>query len=259
MNEVSMASDVSKSPVGVAVVGCGYWGPNLIRNFSAGPASRVVALCDQNEATLNRVGALAPTARKTRDFLTLLTDPAVEAIAIATPVGTHAALATAALEAGKHVLVEKPITSSSAEARIVIAEAARRNLVLMVDHTFVYTPAVMKIRQLVEDDSLGQIYYYDSTRVNLGLFQSDVNVIWDLAVHDFSILEYLIDQKPTAISACGSRHIALCRCHGLACADYGGTNSARRHRIDSGDGWCVPVCLAVRPAGRCYGDRDLQQ
>ncbi len=237
MNEVSIASDLSKNPVGVAVVGCGYWGPNLIRNFSAGPASRVVALCDQNEATLNRVGALAPTARKTRDFLTLLTDPAVEAVAIATPVGTHAALATAALEAGKHVLVEKPLATSEREAAKLVRLAEHVGRTLMVDHTFLYSAPIRKIKELIDAGELGEIFYLDSVRINLGLFQNDVNVLWDLAPHDLSIVDYLLGRSPIALTATG------------ACHTRGGLEDMAYLHLDFGEGllasfhvnWLSPV------------------
>jgi predicted dehydrogenase len=137
----------------------------------------------------------------------LVADKSVDAVMIATPIGTHFEIALSALKAGKHVLVEKPITTTSREAAILIEEATKRNLVLMVDHTFVFTPAVQKIRELIADGSLGQVYYYDSTRINLGLFQRDVNVIWDLAVHDLAILDYLLDEQPIAVSASGAGHI----------------------------------------------------
>src|SRR5271165_3066112 len=137
-------------PVGVAVVGCGYWGPNLIRNFTACPASTVVALCDQNDATLERIGAQCPAARRTREFQTLLTEPAVEAVAIATPVATHAPLAAAALRAGKHVLVEKPLAMSQKEAEELVRLAEGGERTLMVDHTFLYSPAVQRIKELVD-------------------------------------------------------------------------------------------------------------
>lgn len=194
--------------ISVGVIGYGYWGPNLARNAAEASGTRLTAIADMSSAALARAEKRHPGVTLHSNWKDLIADPGVDAVLVGTPVSTHFELALAALQAGKHVIVEKPMTRTSAESRILIAEAARRNLVLMVDHTFVYTPAVMKIRDLVADGSLGEIYYYDSTRVNLGLFQSDVNVMWDLAVHDFSILEYLIKKRPTAISASGSRHIA---------------------------------------------------
>ena len=194
--------------VGVAVVGYGYWGPNLIRNFFDTPDCHVAAVCDLSPQRLATVGRRHPSVATTTDFDELLADPMVDAVAIATPVHTHAALARRALLAGKHVLIEKPITTSSAEAAELIALAAERGLVLMVDHTFVYTGAVRRIKQLIDTGELGQLYYYDSVRVNLGLVQHDVSVIWDLAVHDLSIMDYLLGQQPTGVSAVAATHFA---------------------------------------------------
>lgn len=189
--------------IGIGIVGYGYWGPNLVRNFSEARDSRVVAVCDLRQENLDSVARRYPAIRTTRDFAELLRDSEVDALAIATPVRSHYQLALAALEAGKHVFIEKPMTETAEQARRLIDLAAQRNRVLMVDHTFVYTAAVRKIRELVAAGELGDIYYYDSLRVNLGLFQHDVNVIWDLAVHDFSILEYVLGEHPTAVSANG--------------------------------------------------------
>jgi len=193
--------------ISIGVIGYGYWGPNLCRNAAEATGTQLVAISDMSAAALARAEKRHHGVKLYSNWKELIADPGVDAVMIATPVSTHFQLALSALQAGKHVMVEKPITTTSPEARILIAEAARRNLVLMVDHTFVYTPAVRKIRELVSDGSLGDIYYYDSTRVNLGLFQSDVNVIWDLAVHDFSILEFLMQERPSAISASGTGHI----------------------------------------------------
>jgi predicted dehydrogenase len=190
--------------IGVGVVGYGYWGPNLVRNFSEAASSRVVAVCDLLPQSLAGVGKRYPTIRTTGDYNELLNDPAIHAIAVATPVRSHFELALAALQAGKHVLLEKPMTETAGQARQLIAEAKKRHRVLMVDHTFVYTPAIRKLRELATSDELGKIYYYDSIRVNLGLFQHEVNVIWDLAVHDFSILEYVLGEHPVAVSANGA-------------------------------------------------------
>lgn len=193
--------------VSCGIIGYGYWGPNLARNVSEAAGAELSAISDMQQAALDRAGSRYPGVSLHRNWLDMISDPKIDAVLVATPVSSHFEIALAALQAGKHVLVEKPITTTSAEARTLIEEADRRGLILMVDHTFVYTPAVRKIRELIVDGSLGDIYYYDSTRVNLGLFQSDVNVIWDLAVHDFSILEFLLDKRPAAISASGSSHI----------------------------------------------------
>jgi len=192
--------------VGVAVVGCGYWGPNLIRNFGACPATEVVALCDQAPATLARAVAGCPSAKPVADFRDLLDDPAVEAVAVATPVTTHAPLAAAALRAGKHVLVEKPMALSTREAEDLVRLAERTGRTLMVDHTFIYSSPIRKIKELIEAGELGEIYYVDSVRINLGIFQNDVNVIWDLAPHDLSIVEYLLGRLPRSVAATGTCH-----------------------------------------------------
>ncbi|HMD70665.1 MAG TPA: Gfo/Idh/MocA family oxidoreductase [Bryobacteraceae bacterium] len=189
------------------VIGCGYWGPNLIRCFSESGGAAVEAVCDLNPNRLAAMQKRYPAVRTTASADDLIADPRIDAIAIATPVATHASLALKALAAGKHVLVEKPMTSSVESSERLIEEAARRNLVLMVDHTFVYTGAVRKIRELVAGGQLGELYYYDSVRVNLGLFQHDVDVIWDLAVHDISIMNYVLPLRPLAVSACGLSHV----------------------------------------------------
>jgi predicted dehydrogenase len=188
----------------VGVIGYGYWGPNLARCLSEIGTARVVSISDQRRESLARAAGRYPGARLQEDYRDLLGDPEIDAVAIATPVHTHFDLAMAALRAGKHVWLEKPMCRTSAEALRLIEEAEQRKLVLLVDHTFIYTPAVRKLNELVETDAIGELHYYDSIRVNLGLFQHDVNVVWDLAVHDFSILEYLVKEKPVAISANGA-------------------------------------------------------
>ena len=191
----------------VGVIGYGYWGPNLVRNFAECAETQVSSVADLSEDRLDVVRRRYPRIHTTTNHRELLDDPHIDAVAISTPVTTHFELAMAALKAGKHVLVEKPMTASSEQALRLIEEAERRKLVLMVDHTFVYTGAVRKIRELLDREALGQIYYYDSTRVNLGLFQHDIDVMWDLAVHDLSILEYLFPESPVAVSATGIGHV----------------------------------------------------
>jgi len=193
--------------VNVGVIGYGYWGPNLVRNFMEVPGSTVAAVSDLREPRLAEVARRYPTIRTTRNADDLFNDASIDAIVIATPVFSHFDLAMKALQAGKHVLLEKPLTSTSDQAKQLIDEAARRKLVLMVDHTFVYTGAVRKIQELVSSGELGDIYYYDSVRVNLGLFQHDVSVIWDLAVHDLAIMDHLLDAKPCAVAATGISHL----------------------------------------------------
>lgn len=198
---------MSKDAIGIGVVGYGYWGPNLVRNFVSSECSHVVAVSDLDPVKLAVSKRRHPEIEATSDFRDLLQNSKIDAVAIATPVHTHFELALAALNAGKHVLVEKPLAPTSEQVRRLIDEADRRGLTLMVDHTFLYTPAVQKIRELVFQDQLGDIYYYDSIRSSLGLFQSDVNVIWDLAVHDISIIQYILDEDPVAVSATGTCHV----------------------------------------------------
>jgi predicted dehydrogenase len=193
--------------IGIGVIGYGYWGPNLVRNFAETPGARLVSVCDARAERLVEARRRYPFVQTTERYRELLTDPSVDAVVIATPVSTHFELAVEALRSDKHVLVEKPLASTSEQATELIDEAARRNRVLMVDHTFVYTGAVRKIRELVAQGALGDIYYYDSVRVNLGLFQHDVNVIWDLAVHDLSIMDFILPGKPVAVSATGISNI----------------------------------------------------
>ena len=191
----------------IGVVGFGYWGPNIVRNFQGVDDCRVVAIADCNAAALARAERAYPGLEHTCNPTELLESAEIDAVAVITPVWTHFELAKKALENGKHVFVEKPFTLTSAQAEELIGLAEQRHLKIMVDHTFLFTSAVRKIRQLVDEDVLGRLYYYDSTRVNLGLFQHDVNVIWDLAPHDLSIMDFLIKARPQGISATGARHL----------------------------------------------------
>ena len=191
----------------IGIIGYGYWGPNLVRNFMVNPDTHVVCVCDRAPARLEKVEALYPTVKLTDSPNELIANPAIDAVVIATPVASHFDIAMAALKAGKHVFVEKPITTTSDQALQLIEEAARRKLILLVDHTFVYTGVVRKMRELIQAPSFGQPSYFDSTRVNLGLFQHDVNVLWDLAVHDLAIMSYVLDATPVAISATGHSHL----------------------------------------------------
>lgn len=193
--------------INVGVVGYGYWGPNLVRNFATSGRTAVTMVSDLDPKRLAVAGRQYPGISTTTDYHEILANPDIHAVAIATPVQFHFDIALAALQAGKHVLVEKPMAASAADCRRLIDEAARRKLILMVDHTFIYTPAVQKMRDLVQTGELGDIYYYDSVRVNLGLFQHDVNVLWDLAVHDLSIIEYVLGKVPVAVSATGISHV----------------------------------------------------
>jgi predicted dehydrogenase len=204
----SEARPIERPPVtGIGVIGYGYWGPNLVRNFSEIPGSRVVAVSDLRADRLAPIVARYPSVKLTTDYHDLLNDPDIDAVVVATPVSTHFPLALEALNAGKHVLVEKPLAPTTEQAERLIATAAARGLILAVDHTFVYTGAVRKIKELVDSGRLGRLYYYDSVRVNLGLVQPDVNVLWDLAVHDLSIMDYVLGQQPHAVAATGAAHI----------------------------------------------------
>ncbi len=189
------------------VIGYGYWGPNVVRNLDHLEEAEVIAVCDESAAARNKVARAYPDVRVTDNAAELMSSPEIDAIAVVTPVWTHYELAKAALQNGKHVFVEKPFTSDAGQAQELIDLAARKNLKIMVDHTFLFTGAVTKIKQLLQDGALGKLYYYDSTRVNLGLFQHDVNVVWDLAPHDLSIIDYLIQRTPEAISATGQTHL----------------------------------------------------
>ncbi|MBD3422057.1 MAG: gfo/Idh/MocA family oxidoreductase [Chitinivibrionales bacterium] len=191
----------------IGVVGYGYWGPNIVRNFNALDDSEVAFVCDQNPEVLKKVSKLYPNIECLTSCEEALASNSIDALAIVTPVSTHYPLAKKALEQGKHVFVEKPFTVTTAQADELCNLAERKNLVIMVDHTFLFTGAVRKIKDIVDKDELGSVLYYDSTRVNLGLFQHDVNVVWDLAPHDFSIMNYVLKDKPTGIVATGKAHV----------------------------------------------------
>lgn len=191
----------------IGVIGYGYWGPNLVRNFANVDGATVTFISDTNQASLKRAQLAHPRIRTTPSDCEVIHSPKVDAIAIATPVSTHFALAKRALANGKHVFVEKPFTTSVAHAEELIELAEQKNLKIMVDHTFLFTGAVKKIKQLIDEDILGRLFYFDSIRINLGLLQKDSNVVWDLAPHDLSIMDYLIGSNPIAIAATGTAHI----------------------------------------------------
>ena len=191
----------------VGTIGYGYWGPVVARNFHGADHCELAAICDKSAASLNRASKAFPGVNVTSDIADVIKSPDIDVVAVITPVWTHFEFAKAALENGKHVFVEKPFTSSVAQAEELIEIAARKNLKIMVDHTFLFTGAVRKIRQLIDEGVLGKLYYYDSTRVNLGLFQHDVNVVWDLAPHDLSIMDHLMDAVPETVVATGQSHL----------------------------------------------------
>ncbi|HKO61627.1 MAG TPA: Gfo/Idh/MocA family oxidoreductase [Pyrinomonadaceae bacterium] len=202
-----MTAILSERMTTVGVIGCGYWGPNLLRNFAENEAAQLVWICDTDESRVAAMGRRYPAARTTTDYRILFADSELDAVAIVTPVATHYQIAKEALLAGKHVLVEKPLTATVGEAEALIELAERKQLTLMVDHTFVYTGAVRKMKEILNSGEFGELLYFDSVRINLGLFQRDINVLWDLAPHDLSIMDYLIDRQPIGVSALGSCHI----------------------------------------------------
>jgi predicted dehydrogenase len=204
--------------LGVAVVGAGYWGPNLVRNFQSSPQFRLHWLCDLNEDRARQVLGGYSTVRATSDYAAVLADPAVRAVAVATPAGTHLDVALAALRAGKHVLVEKPLAATYEDGLRLVTEAEERGLTLMCDHTYCYTPAVGRIRDMVRSGELGEIHFVDSVRINLGLVQKDVDVLWDLAPHDLSVLDFILPDhvRPVAVAAHGADPIGA----GQSCVAY---------------------------------------
>ena len=187
----------------IGVVGYGYWGPNIVRNFSRLTNATVAWVCDVNPKTLKEIPLIYPTIKTTNRYKDLLEDPSLDAVVIVTPTSTHLPLARLALLSGKHVLVEKPMTTTAREARVLVNLAKRKKRILMVDHTFIYTPAIRKLKAIIKSKQLGDIYYIDSVRTNLGILQKDANVVYDLATHDFSIMDYLFHQMPKTISATG--------------------------------------------------------
>jgi predicted dehydrogenase len=200
----------------IGVIGYGYWGPNIVRNFNSIEGAAVVSICDTRPDRLKHAKKAYPNIKLTSEVSELIASPEIDAVAVVTPVFTHFDLAKKALQNGKHVFVEKPFTSSVTQAEELITLADHKNLKIMVDHTFLFTGAVKKIKQVIDDGTLGNLYYFDSMRINLGLFQHDVNVIWDLAPHDLSVMDYLIKEKPTALVATGEAHFN----HGLEDVAY---------------------------------------
>ncbi len=191
----------------IGVIGYGYWGANIVRNFNSIEGGKVVSICDVDGNALRKAQRLFPGTEVTSDFREVVTSPDVDAVAVVTPVSTHFELAKTALMNGKHIFVEKPFTASVQQAEELVELAEKRNLLIMVDHTFLFTGAVKKIKQIIESEALGKLYYFDSVRVNLGLFQHDVNVVWDLAPHDLAIVDYIIDGNAQALVATGEAHV----------------------------------------------------
>jgi predicted dehydrogenase len=189
------------------IIGYGYWGPNVVRNITNLEGSHVLTIAELSPVARKRAQKAYPEIHVTPDAAEILLSPKIDAVAVITPVWTHYELTKAALENGKHVFVEKPFTSTAAQGEELINLAAKKKLTIMVDYTFLFTSAVQKISELINDGTLGKLYYYDSTRVNLGLFQHDINVLWDLAPHDLSIMDYLLRASPEGIVATGQSHL----------------------------------------------------
>ena len=233
----------------IGVIGYGYWGPNIVRNLHAVNGVEIAAICDKSAVNCERASRAHPNVHVTTDTSEVLWSTDIDAIAVITPVWTHFDLAKSALLSGKHVFIEKPFTSTSQQAEELIEIAEKNGLTIMVDHTFLFTGAVRKIRQLVEENALGKLYYYDSTRVNLGLFQHDVNVLWDLAPHDLSIVDHLIGQRPEAIVATGASHL-----NGLADVAYMTIYYPDNAIAHINVNWLSPVKIRTTVIG---GDRKM--
>ncbi|MBF0383637.1 MAG: Gfo/Idh/MocA family oxidoreductase [Magnetococcales bacterium] len=197
---------MSDASLKVGLVGFGYWGPNMARNLHVSTKCHLAGICDSDPDKLKKAARFFPNVPMYENYDDMLKDKNVEAIVITTPLASHFELASAALKSGRHILVTKPFTQTSDQAQQLIELAKKRNLTLMLDHTFIYTGAVKKLKSLIDEDELGKIHYYDSKRINLGLFQQDTNVMWDLAIHDFAILQYLIKESPVGICAVSSNH-----------------------------------------------------
>ena len=250
-----------KQPViSIGVAGLGYWGPNLVRNVNATMRTALAWLCDSDAERLEAIGRQHPNARRSTQFEAMLADDRLDAVVIATPAATHYRLARAALRAGKHVLVEKPLTTSVAEADELVALAAQHQRVLLVDHIFLYTPAVAKMAELVGAGALGDLVFFDAVRINLGIFQHDVSVLWDLAPHDVSIIDYLIGRAPESVVAIGaSRTIDGLEDVVYVHLEYGGGLLASLHL-----NWLSPVKVRHFLAGGSarsilYNDLDASE
>jgi predicted dehydrogenase len=230
--------------INVGVIGYGYWGPNMVRNFYANQDAKVLKVSDLSKDRLALVESGYPTIKTTTDFKELVKDPQIDAVVIATPVSNHFPAAKEALESGKHVLLEKPMTATVDESEKLIELAEKKNVKLMVDHTFLYTGAVRKMRELVQSGELGDLYYFDSVRVNLGLFQHDVNVVWDLAPHDFSIMDFLLQKDPEMVSAVGVCHLGDLENMAYVTVQYPGNLLGHLHV-----NWLAPVKLRTTLIG----------
>jgi predicted dehydrogenase len=243
-----LPDELAAPAVRVGVIGYGYWGPNLVRNLAELPGFDVSVVSDRRPQRLTQVRMRHPMVKTTTDCNEIFASPDIDAVVIVTPVSTHFDLAMEALRAGKHVLVTKPLASTSEQGARLIEAAAEENRVLMVDHTFIYTGAVRRIKELIH--RLGHLYYYDSVRVNLGLFQHDVNVLWDLAVHDLSIMDYLLGQQPHAVAATGAGHVPGQPVDVAYLTCFFDNNLLTHHHVN----WLAPVKVRRTLIG---GDRQM--
>jgi predicted dehydrogenase len=237
--------NVIMSHVNCAIIGYGYWGPNLVRNFAATPDCKVHTVADLSQDRLNAALKAYPNLLTTTDINAVINDTSIDCVVIATPVFTHFELAKKALLAGKHVLLEKPMTDTVAHAEELIALALQKGKTLMVDHTFLYTPAVQKIKSLITSGNIGKFKYFDSTRINLGLIQQDVNVLWDLAPHDISILDFLEPATPVSVNATGVSHIH----NGIENIAYLSVNYQHDFMAHFNCSWSSPVKIRMMLVG----------
>lgn len=227
---------MKKAKLNIAVIGYGYWGPNLVRNFLSLDKVKMISVCDTKKRQLDKCIQTYPWIKTTTSYQEILANKSIEAIAIATPVNTHYNLTLAALQAGKHVLVEKPLCTTVKEGKRLIDRAKQNKLVLMVGHTYIFTTAVNKLKELLQKRSLGRLFYYDSVRASLGIYRSDVNVIWDLAIHDLAILDFLLNKRPLTVMAIGFSHFRHLEDIAYLILDYKLNFSAHLHV-----NWLAPV------------------
>jgi predicted dehydrogenase len=234
----------------VGIIGYGYWGPNLVRNFMNVEGCTVTHICDLDNKKLEIAKKKNPSISTTNSINEIFGNSEIDAIVIATPVSTHYDLALKALESNKHILVEKPLTDNVEKAKILGTKAKEKDKILMIDHTYLYTPAIQKIKELMDSDSIGKIQYIDSTRINLGLFQTDINVMWDLAVHDIAICCYLLNEKPISVQATGISHTE----NGLENMAYITLHYSTKKIIHFNCSWVSPVKIRYMLIG---GDKKM--
>lgn len=226
-----------KNIIQVGVVGYGYWGPNIVRNLQTIEGARLAALCDKKDKIIKNIRQRFEGVDVVADYRRITESSAIDAVAVTTPVSSHYEIAKSALSHGKHVFIEKPFTANTRQAEELMRLARKKRLQIMVDHTFIFTGAVQKIKELTDRNALGDLYYYDSTRVNLGLFRHDINVIWDLIPHDLSIMDYVVKSRPVAISAQGADHFGSGQENIAYVTVYFNTNTIAHFNVN----WLSPV------------------